>query len=89
MSNDRRLSAQDADQLGRENNDALWKLRNGWSEVFEISVVFPDKWRAVRIGEPGTVLEAESAADLRAKMIADHEARPLPRRPSLRAGDGG
>jgi hypothetical protein len=83
-----RASQADPDQLGRENNANLWKLRNGWGEVFEISVVFPDKWRAVRIGEPDTVLEASSAAGLREAMIADHEARPLPRRPLLRAADG-
>jgi hypothetical protein len=83
-----RTSRADPDQLGRENNANLWKLRNGWGEVFEISVVFPDKWRAVRIGEPGTVLEAGSAAELRVKMIADHESRPLPRRPLLPDADG-
>jgi hypothetical protein len=84
-----RTSRADPDQVGRENNAALWKLRNGWGEVYEISVVFPDKWRAVRIGEPDTVLEASSAADMREAMIADDEARPLPRRPLLRAADGG
>lgn len=87
MSDHTRPSLRDPDQLGRENNANLWKLRNGWSEVFRISVRYPHSWRAVRIGEPETMLEADSAAELREKMIQDHESRPLPRRPSLRAED--
>ena len=88
MPNDSRPAVRDPDQLGRENNANLWKLRNGWGEVYEISVVFPDSWRAVRIGEPETVLDADSAAELREAMIADHEARPLPRRPSAADSSG-
>jgi hypothetical protein len=88
VSNDSRPSLRDTESLGRENNAALWKLRYHFGEVYEISVVFPHSWKAVRIGEPQTVLEASSDAELREKMIADHEARPLPRRPSLRADDG-
>ena len=82
MSDHTRPSLRNTDQLGRENNANLWKLRNGWGEVYEISVDFPHSWRAVRIGEPETMLEADSAAELRDAMIADHESRPLPRRPS-------
>jgi hypothetical protein len=81
------LRNQDEDQLGRENASNLWKLRNGWGEVYTITVTFPNDWTAARIGEPQTVLKATSAAHLREDMIADHQARPLPRRPSLRVGD--
>lgn len=88
MSDHTRPSLRNTDQLGRENNANLWKLRNGWSEVFRISIQYPHSWRAERIGEPETVLTADSAGELREAMIADHESRPLPRRPSLRSDDG-
>jgi hypothetical protein len=82
MGNNTRPSLSDREQLGRENNANLWKLRYHYGECYHVSVDFPHSWRAVRIGEESTVLEADSAAELREKMIADHESRPLPRRPS-------
>lgn len=88
MGNDTRPSLRDRERLGLENNANLWKLRNGWDSVYIVSCTYPHSWRAVRIGEERTVLEADSAGELREKMIADHSARPLPRRPSLRADDG-
>ena len=89
MTNDSgRPSLRDSETLGLQNNANLWKLRNGWSEVYRVTVEFPRSWRAERIGEPETVLTADSAAELREAMITDHESRPLPRRPSLRGGDG-
>lgn len=87
MSNDSRPRLRDTGSLGLENNAALWKLRYHYGECYTLTVEFPNAWQAVRIGEPRTVLEADSAAELREKMIADHESRPLPRRPSLRASD--
>jgi hypothetical protein len=89
MSNHSRPLPRDTDQLGRENNAALLKLRDaGWDDLYHLTIDFPHAWQAVRIGEPQTVLKADSAADLRVKMRRDHESRPLTgRRPSLR-GDG-
>lgn len=81
MSEHTRPSLRDSDQLGRENNALLWKLRYDYGEVYRVSITFPHDWRAERIGEEETVLEATSAAELRELMRADHEARPLPRRP--------
>jgi hypothetical protein len=81
-------SPHDTDLLGRENNAALWKLRYHYGECYTITCDYPHSWRAERIGEPETVLTADSDTELRGMMIADHEARPLPRRPSLRADDG-
>jgi hypothetical protein len=75
-------SPHDTDLLGRENHANLMRLRAGWEEVYTLSVTWPDNWKAVRIGEPQTVLEASTAAELREAMMADHLARPLPRRPS-------
>jgi len=84
MGNDRHLSPADADRLGRENNAALLRLQLGWDHVYDITVTWPGQWRAVRIGEETTVLEADSAPGLREMMIRDHERRPLPHRPAGR-----
>jgi hypothetical protein len=87
MSQNSRPTLRDRELLGRENNANLLRLRHHFGDCYTLSCTFPRSWRAERIGEPQTVLTAESAAELREKMIADHERRPLPRRPSL-SGDG-
>ena len=85
MTEHKRLSRADRDALGRQNHADLMRLREGWDQVYLISVTFPDNWQAIRIGEPETVLTAASSAELREKMREDHERRPLPRRPSVSA----
>lgn len=86
----------DAELLGQRNNTELWRLRCQWGDddgddtpgPYRISVTFPHGWRAVHvdaspddIAKGMSVLEASSAAELREKMIADHESRPQSRCP--------
>src|ERR1700683_1375094 len=52
MTEHKRLSRADRDALGRQNHADLMRLREGWDQVYLISVTFPDNWQAIRIGEP-------------------------------------
>jgi hypothetical protein len=102
MSQSARTEAEryDAELLGQRNNTELWRLRCHWGSggegPYRISVTFPHSWRAERLDASpediarGTgVLEASSATELREAMMADHLARPLPRRPSPPGEQGG
>lgn len=81
MAHDRRLSPAAADALGRENHAELRKLRYHWGDgAYRVDVEFPHDWSAVRCDD-GETLTADSAAELRALIVADYSRKPVPRQP--------
>lgn len=76
-----RPSLRDVEALSRENSANLLKLRHHWGSAFDIGCEYPDGWSAARLDGKRT-LTARSAAELRALIIADYSAEPVPR------GDG-
>jgi hypothetical protein len=69
----------DAALLGQRNHAELMKLRYHWGDgAYRIEVEFPHSWTATRLDDE-KVLAADSAADLREKIVEDYSARPVPR----------
>ncbi len=56
----------------------LESLRHGWGGAYEISCAGRGRWLARR-RDTGDTLTGESADELRDAIIADYDAKPVPR----------
>lgn len=57
--------------LTREEESALWRLRNVWQDAYKIEVV-DGIWRAARVDDPTKVFTAESPVELTTVLQADY-----------------
>ncbi len=56
----------------------LESLRHGWGSAYEITCAGRGRWLARR-RDTGDTLTGESADELRDRIIADYDAKPVPR----------